>query len=350
MATVPDPQDPVARPRLILPGSVQSATRPKIVVPGVGLIDPDAMPEPPPVEADAHLITEPLVETRREPEIYLDDFLGDAGEDDYQPAATADPQQLATPVLLSPPPVQPRPLGPPADWKPLSVEPMKDYIDQQPIGEPADHVEPWQIPGQEESAEPVDLPVTFGEADNPPVEEPVVPRLQPAFVPAPGTARLAGQPDHAVPRTAAPAPHASKHHATAKAVDPGSGSLVPGWVMLLIGILIGLIGGVLVVAKTKASAKLGLLPTSQVNAHVLDILMEERAQTQAMLNEYYRNKRIDLTREMADFRTEQGRKAPENMTMEDFRDPEDESAAKSTEAKDGKDAEPDADKPENAPD
>ena len=39
---------------------------------------------------------------------------------------------------------------------------------------------------------------------------------------------------------------------------------------------------------------------------------------QAMLNTYYRNSKISLAEEMSEFRTEEGRKAPEKMTLQDF--------------------------------
>ena len=121
--------------------------------------------------------------------------------------------------------------------------------------------------------------------------------------------------------------------------------MLPAWALLTVGLLIGLIGGVLAVAKTGAAAKIGLISTDRATAYATSILAEERGQIQAMLDEYYRNNRIQLAKEMEEFRKEQGRKPPEKMTMDDLLEsdeapPEKKPEAKEPEAKADTPAEP----------
>ena len=386
----------------------EGPARPKIVLPGVGLVDPNAQPpapeEPAPLEeipvAENVIYDEPSPETAEEATVAAHAPEAPAESLDYQhyyeqPAeadvdaaavaeAEAEPVEefLSTPVEAEEPTresvkspelraapaelkeLAPRRLGPPPGWRSVAEVPAMEAAPVPPAAvweEPVEfapettpeevetqaHYTPYAEPA-EEAAGPVPVaipvrslanrlptPLTSPHSDRPAIRR-VTHQVRPTTGPAPHL------------HTAAPAPQGQATQSLP--ARPGAAQvaaaqrLLPAWVLVVIGLLTGAVAAIVAVAKSPLRDKIGLMERSQANAYVLAVLKEERKQVQAMLDTYYRNAKISLPEEMAEFRTEEGRKAPEKMTLQEFTAEmkEQEAIKKEEEAEDKKAAEEEA--------
>ena len=105
-----------------------------------------------------------------------------------------------------------------------------------------------------------------------------------------------------------------------KAAIPAPQRMVPAWLLVFIGVLVGAIAAFLLIVVTPLGQKIGLMKQSDANHFALEMLKAERAQVQMMLNDFHRRAKIKLEEDMREFRAEQGRKAPEKMTLEEFQE------------------------------
>lgn len=370
------------RPRLVLPGATDGPARPKIVLPGVGLVDPNATAAPAeevlPVEQDV-VYAEPT-ETgasesaefaAAEPEVAIDqetdpvaaetsaesadDFLSSPAETEGGPVAGSGrpPELRAAPAELKE--MAPRRLGPPPGWEageevpPMEVEsappetaweqpgesaqevPQPEAYYEGPYAEQPEQAYEPQYDEQSEQAYEPQYEETFEEQAAPvPVGIPLRPRVPtPLTSPhsdRPATRRVTQQvrpPTGQTTRlqTGLPAPHGHTTQAIPTKHGPhpvATQRLLPSWVLVSIGFLVGAIAALVAVVKSPLRDKIGLVERTQANAYVLAVLKEERKQVQTMLDEFHRNARIVLSEDMAEFRTEMGRKAPEKMTMQEL--------------------------------
>lgn len=355
MANNPDSQgEAPRRPRLVLPGAADGPTRPKIVLPGLGVIlDPNAQPTPEPTPEDgpaeaAEWIMESGAEVAPPGEatsgdfpgneiptvdseatgLSADEFLSDATEVEPATEEAARPPELrAAPAELKD--LAPRRLGPPPGWQPSEDVPP---LEASPT--PSQMVWDDPMPALEPEPEFVDPAGQDG-----PAGVPVVAPLRPVSsrVPTPLTSPHSDRPAtrRVTQQVRTSTGQTTRHHATAggthaapahpastlpgkHALLPPPQRLVPAWILVLIGLLIGAIGALVTVAKSPLRDKIGLVSRTDANAYVIAVLKEERSQVQSMLNEFHQNARVDLSDDMNEFRTEQGRKAPEKMTMDEF--------------------------------
>lgn len=276
------------------------------------------------------------------------EFLSAPSETEEPVAGTDMPREMgAAPADLKE--TAPRRLGPPAGWEsgpevpPMEVEPVtSDTFWEEPVefaqevpqaeiyyeGEYAEQPEQPYEPQYEEQVHEEQV-----EEQGVPVGIPMRPRVPtPLTSPhsdRPATRRVTQQIRPSTGQTtrfqtSLPAPHG---HTTQSipAIPAKHGPhpvadqrLIPSWVLIAIGFLVGTIGALVAVVKSPLREKIGLMERARANAYVLAVLKEERSQVQAMLDEYYRNAKIALSEEMAEFRTEMGRKAPERMTLQEF--------------------------------
>lgn len=365
------------RPRLVLPGAEAGPVRPKIILPGVGLVDPNATAPPeevqvaipegiayeeavyadpaeiaatttggeveetpayeatetPPLESYAGSEMEGHVDYVESAEAIgagADDFLsyqGDAPEPEAGPGRP--PEIRAAPAELKG--LAPQRLGPPAGWQMIEEVPPMEVTPVAPEmvwDEPLEDV-PVEVQYQEQ-AEEADAPVPMAIPMRPLSSRVPTPLTSP-HSDRPATRRITQQVRATTGMT-------TRHHAAALA-RPGQGTaphslhglpglhapiplakqrLIPSWVLVVIGVLLGAIGALVAVAKSPLRDKLGLIDRGDSNAYVLAVLKEERSQVQAMLDEYHRNAKVILSEDMSEFRAEMGRKAPEKMTMQEF--------------------------------
>lgn len=357
------------RPRLVLPGSTDGPARPKIVLPGLGLVDPNA---PPASVQDSPAIEQeiPVAENvgfEESPPAEIDGY--DAGDEQNAEAVAEEAPLEPVEEFLTPPEeateatdeygrvpelraapaelkdLSPRRLGPPPGWESegqvpaMEVETVspsavwEEPVEFTPEATPQDAVYEGQYEEQPESP----YEVAYGEAAQESGEpEPAGIPVRPlsSRLPTPLTSPHSDRPatrrvTHQVRPTTGPVPHSqsgipapqgqpTQSLPTRPGLHAPPQRLLPSWVLVMVGFLVGAVAAILAVVKSPLRDKIGLMERSQANAYTLAVLKEERSQVQAMLNTYYRNSKISLAEEMSEFRTEEGRKAPEKMTLQDF--------------------------------
>ncbi|MFM7180574.1 MAG: hypothetical protein ACKO2G_03800 [Verrucomicrobiales bacterium] len=360
MSSSPDSQgDAPRRPRLVLPGAAEGPARPKIVLPGIGIVDPNTPPPQPleeaPVEeipvAENVVYEEPVEATYASEEVAVgipvegtEDFLS-APAEAWEPAAESGrpPELRAAPAELKD--LAPRRLGPPADWQAAGEEPPVEAV---PVSPEAVWEEPVEFEQEVQQAE-VNAEGQYGEQkeqqyepeyEEQPAEEvgyvPMAVPMRPASsrVPTPltsphsdrpATRRVTQQVRTPTGQTTRlqvglPSPHG--HTSQVLPIHHGHAAppqrLLPSWVLVVIGFLVGAIAALVAAVKSPLRDKLGLIERTKSNAYVLAVLKEERSQVQAMLDANHRTAKVILAEDMAEYRTEEGRKAPERMTMQEF--------------------------------
>jgi gas vesicle protein len=338
------------------------------VLPGVGLVDPNVPPAPAeetlpmaedvpvaenvvydePVENASEAAYAPELEAPEAPAGGAEDFLSppvEAGEPMGQSGRP--PELRAAPADLKE--IAPRRLGPPPGWDSAGeVPPMEteraqvapETVWEETVEPAADipQAEGYYAEGYAEPSEQQYEPQYEPEYEEQPAEEaaPVpmaVPMRQRVPTPLtsphadrPATRRVTQQVRPSTGQTTRlqaglPAPHGhttQSIHTRHGPLPVAAQRLIPSWVLVVIGFLLGAIAALVAAVKSPLRDKIGLMERTQANAYVLAVLKEERSQVQAMLDEYHRNAKIVITDDMAEFRAEMGRKAPERMTMQEF--------------------------------
>ncbi len=330
-----------------------------------------------------------------------DDFLADPPFDSLE--IPPPPENQAAPAELKV--IAPRRLGPPVGWIPpefanepdLPSQSFPQELPDEPYQVPAWQPEMTEYPPEVEAVETPEAETEVGaeadeseafadydsnaqaeyavdgtwpEADVHPVVEPedyppeeLVPL---AHVPSPRIPRSLTSPHQVRPGThqvslratnryhtsvqpqtaTASQPHAAPpaqqgNPLPLKPVIPAAERLLPAWLLVIIGLLLGAIGSIYAVARTPMGQKFGLVSRSESASYATELLKEERSQVQAMLDTYHERTQINLTEEMAEYRSEVGRKLPEKMTLKELSE-----SAKAKPAGDAKtDTPADADKP-----
>jgi hypothetical protein len=297
----------------------------------------------------------------------VEDFLATASEfPESEPQSRRVPELLAAPAELKE--LAPRRLGPPAGWEagtevpPMEVAPVSPqavweepvefaqdvvenevydagaYAEQPDQGDEQPYeVQPYEVQPYEEQPYEVQ-PYEVQPYEEQPVEAaasvPMAIPLRPR-VPTPLTSPHSDRPAtrRVTQQVRASTGHTTRHHTglaaphgqTTQTIPAKYGPpvvaaprLLPAWVLVVVGLLIGAVAALVAVVKSPLRDKIGLMERTQANAYVLAVLKEERKQVQAMLDEYHRNAKVALADDMAEFRAEEGRKAPERMTLQEF--------------------------------
>jgi hypothetical protein len=341
---------------LVVPGADSLPQRPKIVLPGLGIVDPNlppAVPEEPVPEAQygeewgeaavEAIYDEPVA---AEPDGAWDESGATSGSGEFMMQPDDEevplprgrvPELRAAPAELAD--LQPRPLGPPPGYESAAYEPEPEGVEYE--AEPEPEYEPEYAAEPEYAVEAVDPdPVA---AEQPP------PRRASSRVPVPLTSRQSLSSLHARRLTqqvhaesaatqAAMAAQAAAEQALAAAqamaaqaqaqasqaaarphphfVAPVPVRVLPAWVLVVCGVVLGLIAGVVAVVHSPLGDKFGMVAKDDAEKRARRLLAVERAEVQQMLKSFFRGREIDLATEMDDFRTERGLRAPETRSPE----------------------------------
>lgn len=281
------------------------------------------------------------VDTFEAPPEPVEDFLSSGAEfQESEPQSRRVPELHAAPAELKE--LAPRRLGPPPGWEagtevpPMEVAPVSpqavweepvEFAQDVPQDEVYDEGAYAEQPEQEYDQPYEEQPVEG--AASVPIGIPLRPR-----VPTPLTSPHSDRPAtrRVTQQVRASTGHTTRHQTgladphgqTTQTIPAKHGPpvaaqrLLPAWVLVVVGLLIGAVAALVTVVKSPLRDKIGLMERAQANAYVLAVLKEERKQVQAMLDEYHRNAKVNLADDMAEFRAEEGRKAPERMTLQEF--------------------------------